>query len=62
MDPSWNITAIIVELGGFRTEWAGDSLKTFPSPPQYADPNSPSSIFRKLSFDSLPLVPRVVSL
>ena len=51
MDISWNITGIIVELGGFRTEWAGNSLKTFPQLPPYADPNSPTSFFRKVSFD-----------
>lgn len=52
MNPSWNIIGIIIEPGGFRTEWAGDSLKTFPQPPEYADPNSPSSVFRKQSFDA----------
>ena len=51
MDPSWNITGVIIEPGGFRTEWAGSSLKTLPPPPQYADPNSPSMLFRKASFD-----------
>lgn len=50
MDPSWNITATIIELGGFRTEWGGNSLKTFPSPPQYTGPSSPCFQFRKAVF------------
>ena len=50
MDTAWNISAVIVELGGFRTEWAGSSLKTLPLPPQYA--SSPSAAFRQVSFDS----------
>ena len=49
MDPAWNITAVVVELGGFRTDGAGSSMKTFPLPPQYA--NSPSAAFRKVSFE-----------
>ena len=52
MDPSWDIKAVIVEPGGFRTEWAGDSLKTFPPLRPYADPNSPTSQFRNASLDS----------
>lgn len=52
MDPSWNISAVIVELGGFRTEWAGSSLKTLPQTPPYADPSSPSSSFRSVSFNT----------
>ena len=50
MDPSWNISATIIELGGFRTEWGGTSLKVFPSPPQYSSPDSPCSQFRKAAF------------
>lgn len=52
MDPSWNITGIIVQLGGFCTDWAGDSLKTYPPHPKYADPNCPCMIFRQASFDT----------
>ena len=48
MDPSWNITAVVIELGGFRTEWGGSSLKTLPMPPQYA--GSPSDQFRQQTF------------
>lgn len=52
MNPSWNISAVIVELGGFRTEWAGESLKTLPQPPHYQGEDTPSSQFRAASFDS----------
>ncbi|EKM52014.1 uncharacterized protein PHACADRAFT_262462 [Phanerochaete carnosa HHB-10118-sp] len=51
MDPSWNITATIIEPGGFRTEWGGKSLKVMPVHPKYADPNSPCAVFRKMTFD-----------
>lgn len=50
MDPSWNITATIIQLGGFRTEWGGSSLKIFPSPPQYTNPSSPCLQFRNAVF------------
>ncbi|GJF00515.1 NAD(P)-dependent dehydrogenase [Phanerochaete sordida] len=54
MDPSWNITAVIVQPGGFRTAWGGDSLKVFPSPPAYAAPDSPCAAFRAMSFGGGP--------
>lgn len=54
MDPSWNITAVIIQPGGFRTEWGGESLKTFPSPAPYADLNSPCSVFRQRAFGGGP--------
>ena len=50
MDPSWNIKAVIVELGGFRTEWGGTSLQTFPAPPAYTAPNHPAAQFRAAAF------------
>lgn len=40
--------AVVIELGGFRTEWAGDSLKQLPMPPHYA--NSPADHFRNAVF------------
>ena len=52
MDPSWNISATIIQPGGFRTEWGGSSLKTYPPPPQYADPGSPCAKFRVMAFQS----------
>ena len=54
MLPSWSITGTNVELGGFRIEWAGDSLKTLPPPPPpHASADSPTVLFRKMSFDAL---------
>ena len=53
MLPSWNITGTNVELGGFRTEWAGDSLKTLPPSPLYASADSPTMLFRKMALDTL---------
>lgn len=47
MPPEWNITGVIVEPGGFRTDWAGGSLVRFPPPPQYESESSPSVLFRK---------------
>ncbi|KAM5542035.1 hypothetical protein V8D89_004345 [Ganoderma adspersum] len=48
MVPAWNIRAIIVQPGGFRTEWAGSSMLTFPLPPQYDGADAPSIKIRKL--------------
>ncbi|GJE88094.1 hypothetical protein PsYK624_041770 [Phanerochaete sordida] len=52
MDPSWNITGVVVQLGGFATEWAGDSLQALPPHPKYAAPDSPCMRFREASFDT----------
>ncbi|KAJ7735130.1 hypothetical protein DFH07DRAFT_115779 [Mycena maculata] len=45
MLPEWNIRALIIEPGGFQSEWAGGSMQTFPAPPQYG-PTSPSGVVR----------------
>jgi hypothetical protein len=50
LNPAWNIKAVIIEPGGFRTEWAGDSMKTLPLAAQYAD--SPAAQFRNTSLGS----------
>jgi hypothetical protein len=50
LNPAWNIKAVIIEPGGFRTEWAGESMKTLPLPAQYA--NSPAAQFRNNSLSS----------
>lgn len=47
MLPEWNIIGVIVEPGGFRTDWAGGSLVRLSPPPQYDSENSPSVLFRK---------------
>ncbi|KAL4248907.1 short-chain dehydrogenases/reductases (SDR) family protein [Abortiporus biennis] len=48
MIPSWNIKAVILELGGFRTEWAGSSMITLPSLPIYTTDDAPSEQMRRL--------------
>ena len=48
MLPEWNIKALIIEPGGFNTEWVKSSLVIFPSTPHYAAPGTPSSVFRSL--------------
>ncbi|KAF9011873.1 hypothetical protein BDQ17DRAFT_1345015 [Cyathus striatus] len=42
MLPEWKIRAVIIEPGGFDTEWRNSSMITFPPPPEYADPNTPT--------------------
>ena len=48
MVPEWNIRAIIIQPGGFRTEWAASSLLTLPLPLQYDRPDAPSVKFREM--------------
>ena len=48
MVPEWNIKAIIIEPGGFKTEWSKSSMVTIPTSAPYAAPNTPSSIFRNI--------------
>ena len=48
MVPEWNIRGVIIQPGGFRTEWAKSSMVTLPLPPQYDRPDAPSVKFRKL--------------
>ena len=50
--PEWNIKAIIIQPGGFQTEWAKSSMISIPVAPQYAAPNTPSSVFRSLLHNS----------
>ncbi|KAJ7356860.1 hypothetical protein DFH08DRAFT_850352 [Mycena albidolilacea] len=45
MPPEWNIRGLIVEPGGFESEWASGSMQTFPAPPEYG-PTSPSGVMR----------------
>lgn len=47
MFPEWNIKGVIVEPGGFRTDWAGGSLVRVPSLPPYDSEDSPSVLFKK---------------
>ncbi|KAH9930883.1 uncharacterized protein B0H18DRAFT_1143444 [Fomitopsis serialis] len=49
MLPEWNIKGVIVEPGGFRTDWNAGSLVRFPAPPQYDTPESPTVRFRKMT-------------
>ncbi|KAF7331022.1 hypothetical protein MVEN_02442500 [Mycena venus] len=45
MLPEWNIRGLIVEPGGFQSEWVNGSMQTFPAPPEYG-PTSPSGVVR----------------
>lgn len=45
MLPEWNIRGLIIEPGGFESEWASGSMQTIPAPPEYG-PTSPSGILR----------------
>ncbi|KAJ7174416.1 hypothetical protein C8R46DRAFT_1251904 [Mycena filopes] len=47
MLPEWNIRGLIVEPGGFQSEWVKGSMQTFPAPPEYG-PTSPSGVIRTL--------------
>ncbi|KZT74104.1 NAD(P)-binding protein [Daedalea quercina L-15889] len=49
MLPEWNIKGVIVEPGGFRTDWNAGSLVRFPAPPQYDMPYSPTVQFRRMT-------------
>ncbi|TBU41916.1 NAD(P)-binding protein [Dichomitus squalens] len=56
MLPEWNIRGIIIQPGGFRTEWGGTSMLTLPMPPQYDRPDSPSVKFRALTQNAAPFI------
>ncbi|KAJ6544207.1 hypothetical protein B0H19DRAFT_1221889 [Mycena capillaripes] len=45
MLPEWNIRGLIVEPGGFESEWVSGSMQNFPAPPGYG-PTSPSGVMR----------------
>ncbi|KAJ7618240.1 hypothetical protein B0H17DRAFT_1219973 [Mycena rosella] len=47
MRPEWNIRGLIIEPGGFESEWVKGSMQTFPAPPEYG-PTSPSGVMRTL--------------
>ncbi|KAI0262444.1 NAD(P)-binding protein [Gloeopeniophorella convolvens] len=47
MPPAWNIKGIILEPGGFRTNWGTASMVRLPRHPAYDDA-SPSARFRKM--------------
>jgi len=47
MLPAWNIKAVILELGTFRTE-AFSKIADIPVPAAYDFPDSPSVLFRKM--------------
>lgn len=46
MPPEWNIKAVIIEAGGFRTSLK-DNTVVIPPHPKYDLPNSPSNAFRR---------------
>ena len=48
MPPEWNIKAVIIQPGGFNTQWGKSSLEVIPPHPLYAHPTSPSSLFRQM--------------
>ncbi|KAJ3521258.1 hypothetical protein NM688_g9038 [Phlebia brevispora] len=49
MRPEWNIKALIIEPGGVATKIV-DNFVSFPPPPAYSDPSSPSQAFKELAF------------
>ncbi|KAH9939447.1 hypothetical protein B0H21DRAFT_39447 [Amylocystis lapponica] len=48
MIPSWNIRGVVIEPGGFRTEWNKNSMVDFPIHPKYDVPGSPTLMFRHM--------------
>ncbi|GBE81793.1 hypothetical protein BKA93DRAFT_738065 [Sparassis latifolia] len=48
MLPEWNIKGLIIEPGGFETEWGGSSMIHVPIHPRYQGPTSPGLAFRKM--------------
>ncbi|CCM04858.1 uncharacterized protein FIBRA_07051 [Fibroporia radiculosa] len=49
MLPEWNIKGVIIEPGGFRTEWNASSMVTIPVHPKYDTPTSPSVVHRQVA-------------
>ena len=47
MLPEWNIKGVIIEPGGFRTEWSRGSMIRLPPLPQYDLPHSPMNIMKR---------------
>lgn len=45
--PAWNVKAMIIQPGGFETQWAKD-LHQHPQPPAYSAPDSPTSQWRAM--------------
>lgn len=48
MVPEGNIRGIVIQPGGFRTEWAKSSMVALPLPPQHDRPDAPLVKFRQL--------------
>jgi len=44
----WNIHVVIIQPGGFRTDWNKGSMQTIPPHPAYAGSDTPSSKYRPL--------------
>ncbi|KZT11169.1 NAD(P)-binding protein [Laetiporus sulphureus 93-53] len=53
MLPEWNIKGVIIEPGGFRTEWNSSSMMRLPVHPKYDTPESPTVQFRKMTAQTL---------
>ena len=49
MLPEWNIKGVIIEPGGFNTEWSGTSMVHIPIPEPYDRPHAPSVLFRRMT-------------
>lgn len=47
MPPEWNIKGVIIEPGGFKTNWGGSGMVHAPRHPAY-DANSPSAKFAQM--------------
>lgn len=47
MLPKWNISGVIIEPGGFHTEWATGSMVRLPPHPKYDTPDSPMNVMKR---------------
>ena len=53
MLPEGNIKGVIIEPGGFNTEWASGSLQPLPLPAAYDTPHSPTALFRRSALNKV---------
>ncbi|THH11249.1 hypothetical protein EW146_g8104 [Bondarzewia mesenterica] len=54
MPPEWNIKAIVIQPGGFPTNWRGSGMTVLPLHPAY-DENSPSHQLRRMTKNYSPI-------
>lgn len=49
LPPSWNIKAIVVQPGGFKTEWNKGNMIRMKPHLAYTDPSAPGMLFRQMT-------------